>query len=107
MTDLYDADILLWSERQANALRRRAVNEIDWENIAEEIADLGKSALRTVASHLVQALLHDLKAEAWPLSREVPHWQADARGQRDEARAAYTPSRKNRPELDDLLADQV
>jgi len=42
MTDLYDADILLWSERQANALRRRAVNEIDWENIAEEIADLGK-----------------------------------------------------------------
>ena len=25
-----------------------------------------------MASHLVQALLHDLKAEAWPLSPDVP-----------------------------------
>jgi hypothetical protein len=35
--DLYDTDIVLWSEQQAAALRRRAANEIDWENVAEEI----------------------------------------------------------------------
>jgi len=29
--------------------------------------------LRAVESHLVQALLHDLKAEAWPQSRDVPY----------------------------------
>ena len=37
MADLYDADIMEWSEKQADALRRRAANEIDWDNMAEEI----------------------------------------------------------------------
>jgi hypothetical protein len=100
MSDLYDEDILLWAEHQADALRRRALNEIDWENVAEEIVDVGRSELRSVASHLVQALLHDLKAEAWPLSREAPHWRAEARGQRDDARAAFTRSMAQREELD-------
>ncbi|HET7882058.1 MAG TPA: DUF29 domain-containing protein [Acetobacteraceae bacterium] len=100
MSDLYEDDILLWSERQAELLRRRAANELDWQNLAEEIEDVGKSQLCSVASHLVQVLLHDLKAEAWPQSPEVPLWRAEARGQRDEARAAYAPSMKERPVLD-------
>jgi hypothetical protein len=106
VSDLYDSDILEWSERQAELLRRRAAGElvndadIDWPNVAEEIDDMGKSVLRSVASHLVQAILHDLKAEAWPLSREVSHWRAEARGHRDDAREAYAPSMKDRPELD-------
>ena len=105
MSDLYEDDILLWSERQAELLRRRAAGELvndaelDWPNIAEEIEDVGKSQLRGVASHLVQALLHDLKAEAWPLSLAVPHWRAEARMQRDEARAAYAPSMADQREL--------
>ena len=37
MSDLYGADIVAWAEQQADALRRRAANEIDWENVAEEI----------------------------------------------------------------------
>ena len=102
----YDTDILKWSERQADVLRRHATGErfkdawIDWPNIAEEIVDVGRSELRAVASHLVQALLHDLKAEAWPLSREVPHWRAEARGHRDDARAAFTQSMAQREELE-------
>jgi hypothetical protein len=43
MSDLYEDDILLWSEHQAEALRRRATNEIDWENVAEEIEAIGRS----------------------------------------------------------------
>jgi hypothetical protein len=103
--DLYDTDILEWSERQAALLRRRAQGELideaelDWPNIAEEIKDVGTNQLRAVASHLVQALLHDLKAESWPLSREVPHWRAEARGHRDDAREAFAPSMRDRPEL--------
>jgi hypothetical protein len=100
MSDLYDDDILLWSEQQAEALRRRATNEIDWENVVEEIVDVGRSELRAVASHLVRALLQDLKAEAWPLSRDAPHWRAEARGQRDDARAAFTRSMAQREELE-------
>ena len=102
MSDLYDTDFLLWSERQADLLRRRAAGELvndaefDWLNVAEEIEDVGRSQLRAVESHLAQALLHDLKAEAWPLSREVPHWRAEARGHRDDARAAFAASMEQR-----------
>jgi hypothetical protein len=82
MSDLYEADILAWSEEQARRLQRVAANDRrndespDWANIIEEIQSVGKAQLHAVGSLLVQALLHDLKAEAWPLSREVPHWRA-------------------------------
>jgi len=29
--DLYETDIMLWAEHQADAFRRRAINELDWE----------------------------------------------------------------------------
>ena len=104
MSDTYDTDIVTWSEHQAELLRRmgkgeRVNDQVDWENVAEEIEDMGNNVVRGVASHLVQALLHDLKAEAWPLSREVPHWRAEARMQRDEARENYAPSMARRDEL--------
>jgi hypothetical protein len=83
-SDLYEGDILLWSERQADLLRRRAMGELvnerefDWPNIAEEIEDVGRSELRSCRSLLRQALRHMLKAEAWPLSRDAPTWRADS-----------------------------
>jgi hypothetical protein len=58
---LYDTDILLWSERQAELLRRHAAGErvndaaIDWSNIVEEIEDVGRSERNSVESHLVSA----------------------------------------------------
>ena len=80
----YEADILLWSEHQAGLLRRlargEAVNEPpDWDNIIEEVESVGSEQLHAVESLLLQALVHMLKAEAWPLSREASHWQAEAR----------------------------
>jgi hypothetical protein len=50
MSELYENDVALWSERQAELLCRRAAGEpvndteLDWPNIAEEIEDVGKSA---------------------------------------------------------------
>ena len=85
MSDLYDTDVLLWSEQQAGLLRRRAAGELvneaelDWPNIAEEIESVGSEQWHAVESLLLQALLHRLKAAAWPLSRDVPHWQSEAR----------------------------
>jgi hypothetical protein len=99
----YDTDILEWSEHQAGLLRRAAagerVNDLDWPNIIEEIESVGRNEIRAVEGHLVQALLHDLKAGAWPLAREVAHWRAEARGQRADAAAAYSPSMRQRIDL--------
>ena len=59
MSDLYDTDILTWSERQAELLRRRAAGElvndaeIDWPNVAEEIEAVGRTERRDMASHIL------------------------------------------------------
>ena len=107
MSDLYETDVLVWSEQQADLLRRLArgehVNEqIDWENVAEEVEAVGRAERRACESYLIQALLHDLKAAAWPSSRDVPHWRAEARGFRDEAAKAFTPSMRQRIDVADL-----
>jgi hypothetical protein len=109
MSDLYDDDVLLWSERQAVLLRRMAAGErvndqVDWENVAEEIEDVGRSSLRACRSQLLQALLHDLKATAWPLSRDAPHWRSEARVARINAADAYTASMRQRLDVADLYA---
>ena len=113
MSDLYEEDIVQWSERQAELLRRRAAgervneDEIDWANVAEEIEDVGKSEVRGVRSHLLMALLHDLKAEAWPRSREVPHWRAEARLHRDQARDDYVASMASKIDVAKLYRQAV
>jgi hypothetical protein len=108
MSDLYDTDILLWSEQQAGLLRRRAAGELvddaelDWPNIAEEIEAVGSEQRHAVESLLVQALLHRLKAAAWPASLTVPHWEAEARVFLGDAKRRFVPSMRQRLDLASL-----
>ncbi|WP_428532450.1 DUF29 domain-containing protein [Rhodopila sp.] len=109
----YDADILVWSERQSDLLRRRAAGdpvneaELDWANIAEAIHDVGRSELHSTRSLLRQALRHMLKAEAWSSSRDAPNWRADAIEFRRQARDAFAPSMRARIDLAELYADAL
>jgi len=109
----YDTDILVWSERQAELLRRRAAGglindaEVDWPNIAEEIEDVGNDRLHAVESLLVQAIRHMLKAEAWPLSLDAPSWRADAIDLRRQARRRFVPSMRQKIHLAGLYADAL
>ncbi len=110
MSDLYDEDILLWSERQAALLRRVAAGErindfdLDLPNIIEEVESVGRSEWRACESLLVQALCHILKVRAWPHSPAVPGWTAEIRRFRDEAAAAFTPSMRQRIDIARLYA---
>ena len=112
MGELYEADVLEWSERQARLLRQHAAGDRlnekpDWPNIAEEIEAVGRSERHAVEGNLIQALLHMLKAEAWPLSGEVPHWRAEARGFRRNAARRCTASMRNKIDVADLYADAL
>ena len=104
MGDLYETDILLWSEHQAALLRQhaataRANDAIDWPNIIEEIESVGNEQRHQVAGLLAQALAHMLKAAAWPLSHAVPGWEADARRFRGEAADRFAPSMRQRLDM--------
>ena len=48
---LYREDGYGWAIEQADALRRRDVGAIDWENVSEEIEAVGKSEKREWTSY--------------------------------------------------------
>lgn len=103
----YDDDILAWSERQAEALRRRSANELDWDNIAEEIESVGRNEFHAVELLLLQALCHMLKAMAWPQCRDARKWQKEASVFRRQARRRFAPSMRQRFEISEIWADAL
>ena len=112
MSERCDTDVLEWSEHQARLLRQHAAGQPgneppDWANIIEEVESVGRSQLVAVQSLLVQAILHDLKVQAWPSSRDVPPWQAEARGFRRDAARSFTPSMRQRIDVSALRADAL
>jgi hypothetical protein len=100
----YDTDILTWSEHQSALLRRLAAGEkvnaqIDWDNVAEEVESVGLSELHAVESFLYQALVHFLKAQAWPDCRDLPAWLSDSANFRVQATNRFVPSMRQRIDL--------
>lgn len=101
MNDLYETDILIWSEQQADLLRRLAAGErvndqVDWGNVVEEIESVGNEQVHAVSSLLLQAMAHRLAPLGWPDARDVPNWQADARRFGIDAADRFAPSMRQR-----------
>ena len=106
---LYERDILVWSEEQANLLRRLEAGErvngaIDWPNVIEELESVGRSELHACESLLRQALIHLLKLHAWPGSRAASHWRAETLGFLADAQARFSPAMRQRITLSALYA---
>ncbi len=104
---LYDQDVLIWSEQQADLLRRLAAGErvndsVDWTNVIEEVQDVGQSQLRSCEGLLRQAMLHLLKLHAWPASRSAGHWRQEAGTFLDDAALYFAPSMRQRIDLEAL-----
>jgi hypothetical protein len=75
---LYEQDFVRWTEQQSRALReaaRSGVNlPLDWENLAEEIDDLGRSVRRELRSRIAVIIGHLLKLEHSPATRPRRGW---------------------------------
>jgi len=67
--------------RQADALRRRSANEIDWDNVAEEIESVGNSEANELESRYEILLAHLLKWQHQPTGRGAS-WQITINEQR-------------------------
>jgi hypothetical protein len=109
---LYDGDILLWSERTADTLRRLAAGErvnetVDWPNVIEEIEAVGRSELHACASLLRQAMVHLLKLALWPDSQAAAHWRGETVGFLADARRAFSPSMRQRLDVPGLYRDAL
>ena len=104
--DLYDRDILAWSQHQAALLRRVArgerVNEVDWEHVVEEIEDVGLSLLNAVQSYLRLMLVHLLKAHCWPESLAAGHWRGEIVSFQADAAQRFAPSMRQKIDVERL-----
>ena len=72
--DLYEEDFFAWTQVQAEKLRSRTHNDIDWENLAEEIDSVGRSQKNEIRSRLRKLISHLLKWEHQP-ERRSHSWQ--------------------------------
>lgn len=70
MAKLYGEDYVLWLERTARQLRERDTENLDWQNLAEEIEELGRSQKNAVESYLRQLLKHLLLYQYWTAQRD-------------------------------------
>ncbi|MBD2599541.1 DUF29 domain-containing protein [Microcystis viridis] len=78
---LYDSDYQLWLENTINQLRQGDFQGVDWQNLLEELADLGKSERRTLESLLTRLLEHLLKLTYWQSQRDYNQagWKKEIR----------------------------
>lgn len=63
---LYERDLYAWSLEQARLLRDGRLDEVDAENVAEEILDVGSNEYDKLESALRVLLLHMLKWDHQP-----------------------------------------
>jgi hypothetical protein len=109
--DLYERDILAWSDQQADLIRRLArgerVNNVDWTNIAEEIESVGRSDWHALESFLTQLMVHLLKLHAWPDSDAAMHWRGEVEAFQQEAERRFAPSMRQRIDIPALYAKAV
>ncbi|MDO9247750.1 MAG: DUF29 domain-containing protein [Phenylobacterium sp.] len=104
MTKLYALDFFAWTQDQADALRRRSVNEIDWENLLEEVESLGRQERSELRSHLVILLTHLLKWRFQP-QRRSRSWALTVAEQRGEAQRVLRENPSLKPQIDGLIRD--
>lgn len=91
---LYDTDLYLWAQTNAQLLKQRRFDELDIEHLIEEIEDMGRSEQRSIYSHQANLIMHLLKWE-FQAKHRGGSWLASIRN----ARLAIAKLIKENPSL--------
>ena len=81
MPSNYDVDFYAWANEQSALLRAGKLSAADIDNIAEEIATLGRSEKRELVNRLSVLLMHLLKWQFQPDKRSRS-WEFSIKDQR-------------------------
>jgi hypothetical protein len=99
----YDEDFYAWTQEQAQALEDYKTSALDWEHLAEEIADLGNEVRHALESHLRNLLMHLLKWAYQP-ARQSGSWRSSVRNARIEMEKRLVRNPSLARGLEDALA---
>ena len=96
---LYKQDYNLWLEQTAIAIRNQDFTKMDWDNLLEEIEDMGASQKRALRSYTKRLIDHVLKLRYWNSEKEynAKGWRKEIINFRDEIKEILqeSPSLKN------------
>ena len=103
----YETDFYQWTQQQAALLRQGEFNrvDLDLENIAEEIEDMGKSNRWALESYLQNVLMHLLKWRYQP-ERRGTSWRLSIRNGRRQIEKRLKNSPSLKPQLPAILEEE-
>lgn len=101
---LYEIDYLRWIETTVGKLRSQDYSAVDWENLIEEIEEMGRRERRSLESNLIIVLIHLLK---WQYQRELRSgsWKGSIVEHRRRIRKAVRDSPSLKPYLEEVFAE--
>ena len=67
---LHERDYNLWIEEIKKAIANRNLENMDWDNLLDEIDDMGKSDKRALRSYTQRLIEHIFKIKYWKSERE-------------------------------------
>ncbi len=106
---LYEADFFLWTQEQARLLRdcaHAATNlPLDWEHLAEEVEDLGRSNSRELRTRLRVLIEHLLKLQYSTAVAPRAGWIETVQNQRDGISDLLRKSRSLRRQVGPLAKE--
>lgn len=104
---LYERDFYLWVQQTVTALKTRAFDQVDWDNVIEEIESMGRSERRELQSRLIVLLEHLLKLHYWVDERafNARGWRNTIIEQRRQIHLVLEDSPSLRAMLNDRYAD--
>jgi hypothetical protein len=88
---LYDEDFYVWTEAQAELLRKRQFEALDLDNLIEEVEALGRAEKSSVLNNASVIMEHLLKLQYSPAQDPRNAWRASVREHRRRLRRDLTP----------------
>ena len=88
---LYEEDFYVWTEFQAELLRKGQFEALDLENLIEEVEDLGRAEKSSVLNNAGVIIEHLLKLQYSPAQEPRNAWRASVREHRRRLRRDLTP----------------
>ena len=100
----HETDFYAWTNEQVQLLKTGQLNQIDWQNIAEEIEDMGRSEKRQLESRLEILIMHLLKWQFQPNLRSRS-WQLTIKEQRLRLEKILQKNPSLQPNLTEAIED--
>lgn len=101
-TNVYDQDFYRWALQQSQLLRERQFDQVDWQNVIEEIEDLGRSQYRALTSAVEQLTWHLLKWQLQP-ERRSKSWKQSINKQRLQIEKLLDDNPSLKSKLDEIV----